>query len=174
MGSIIDREGGIQPTNSRNHIFLEVHVAVAERKIFQSCTSHRTHIVKKLHCLFETYLSVLSAYILIPHFNLETNRSIRATTLYEMWRTSVNTADGNSIIQNAIAFYNSFSLCGTTIYFNIAPPFCLHSDSWIWSTVIIYNWCSYRVWNILVSAVFLWFGNVCIIYIYIYIVLKSY
>jgi hypothetical protein len=38
-------------------------------------------------------LSILNTYLVVPHFKMETNRSIRASMLPEMWSTSLDLAD---------------------------------------------------------------------------------
>jgi hypothetical protein len=38
-------------------------------------------------------LSILNAYLVVPHFKMETNRSTRASILPEVWSTSLDLAD---------------------------------------------------------------------------------
>jgi hypothetical protein len=49
-------------------------------------------------------LSILNTYLVVPHFKMETNRSIRASILPEIWSTSLDLADAYFHCPISVAF----------------------------------------------------------------------
>ena len=71
-------------------------------------------------------LSILNRYLVIPHFKMETYRSIRASVSQDMWTTSLDLTDAYFYIQIAPCrrHFLCFALMGKFYAFN-APPFGL-------------------------------------------------